>query len=198
MSEGELTIGSPRYGRRLPLLPDAGAVALGRHPRIAVLTLTGLGRCGRRLLAHVAESNGKRMWPAVCARSGSAVPPAAGLAAGGSTTAWDCFYGASQMCSASSLLIVHRVVTEDALATACTRAKQTRPSVPLSWDGSIGGVFSQQACNGVFASGGKEDEESAIAFASDSRGLTAGSYIAPIALTDQHADFTCTWIELAG
>jgi gamma-glutamyl-gamma-aminobutyraldehyde dehydrogenase len=179
--------------------PVAGA-ALGRHPDVNVLAFTGSVSVGRRFLGYAAESNGKRVWPELGGKSGSVILPDADVAAAGATTAWGCFYNQGQMCSASSRMIVHRDVADEAIAAACRRAEQMQPADPLAWDAPIGALVSEAALTRILATVQAAVEDGATLTAGELRrhDIAGGSYLAPIVLTDVRPDMAIAQEEVFG
>ena len=179
--------------------PVAGA-ALGRHPDVDVVAFAGSVPVGRRFLAYSAESNGKRVWLELGGKSATIILPDADVPAAARTTAWACFYNQGQMCSASSRMIVHRDVADEATAAARDQAAAMAPGDPLDWDAPIGAVASEDALLGVLQDvQGALDDGATIAQGSSERyPLGPGSYLAPVILTDVTPDMPIARQEVFG
>lgn len=173
----------------LNVLPGRGAeagAALGRHPDVDVVAFTGSVAVGRRFLGYAAESNGKRVWPELGGKSGSVILPDADVVRAARTTAWGCFYNQGQMCSASSRLIVHRDVADEAIAAAVEVAREMQPADPLDWDAPIGALVGEAHLQTVLGFARRALDEGATLAAGRTERWESpgGSYLAPIVLTD--------------
>ncbi|MEW1864176.1 aldehyde dehydrogenase family protein [Streptomyces sp. NBC_00669] len=189
---GELALAAGLPAGVLNVLPGFGpeaGEALGRHPDVDVLAFTGSVAVGRRFLGYAAESNGKRVWPELGGKSASVILPDADVAKAGRTTAWACFYNQGQMCSASSRMIVHRDVADEAIAAAVEEARRMRPADPLDADAPSGALVSEAHLARVLGHvrGALRDGATLAAGTAErfvpSEALVRGSYLAPVVLT---------------
>ncbi|MGO1051961.1 aldehyde dehydrogenase family protein [Crossiella sp. CA198] len=131
--------------------PVTGA-ALGRHPRVDVLTFTGSTAVGREFLRYAADSNLKRVWLELGGKSPNLIfADAPDLAAAADTAAWAIFFNAGQMCTAGSRLLLHRPIAEEVLTRIAERATDYTPGDPLDPATRMGPLVSAKQRDAVLA-----------------------------------------------
>jgi gamma-glutamyl-gamma-aminobutyraldehyde dehydrogenase len=202
---GELALEAGLPAGVLNVVPGRGATvgeALGRHPDVDVLTFTGSVAVGRRFLGYSAESNGKRVWPELGGKSASVILADADVRAAGASTAWGAFYNQGQMCSASSRMVVLRDAHDAAVEAAIGQAHAMRPGDPLSGSAVSGAVVSEAALQKILGFVERAVADGAtLAAGSLERfdiGTGAGSYLAPVVLTDVRPEMEVAQVEVFG
>ncbi|MGD2101713.1 MAG: aldehyde dehydrogenase [Acidimicrobiia bacterium] len=129
--------------------PVAGS-ALALHMDVDVLTFTGSGRTGRRLLHAAAESNLKTVWLELGGKSPNLVfADAPDLDEAADVAAWGIFFNAGEMCTAPSRLLVQREIADDFTAAVVDRARMRRVGDPLDEVTQTGPVVSRRQLDSV-------------------------------------------------
>jgi 4-(gamma-glutamylamino)butanal dehydrogenase len=187
---GELAIEAGLPDGVLNIVSGRGAVAgeaLARHMDVDVLTFTGSGAVGRRLLEASAQSNLKRVYLELGGKSPNIVfADAPNLDAAVAGAANGMFRNSGQVCVAGSRLLVQRDIRdefEDKLVAAASRLKV---SDPLDLKTDVGAVASAEQLHknlgyieiaigegGRLACGGKRIREE-----------TGGYYMQPTVFSD--------------
>lgn len=111
--------------------PTAGQ-AIGLHPDVDVLAITGSTAVGRHFLRYAADSNLKRVWLELGGESPNIIlPDAPDLEKAAATAAWGIFFNQGEMCTAPSLPLVHSSVAERVTKAIVERAPTLRVGDPL-------------------------------------------------------------------
>jgi gamma-glutamyl-gamma-aminobutyraldehyde dehydrogenase len=120
--------------------PEAGA-ALGLHPDVDVVAVTGTERTGRSFLRYSADSNGKRIWPKLGGKTSFIIcDDAPSIDAAASAAVWAAYFNQGQMCTGAARILVQAGVYEAALAAISERVDRLKLGDPLSWQTDVGPV----------------------------------------------------------
>ncbi|WP_290560284.1 aldehyde dehydrogenase family protein [Aestuariivita sp.] len=158
---------------------EAGA-ALAEHGDVDVLTFTGSGATGRKLLEASARSNLKRVYLELGGKSPNIVfADAPDLARAAKVSAAGIFRNSGQVCVSGSRLLVERGIHDEFVALLKAEAESLRVGDPLDLTTQIGAVNSedqlarvQSFMEGEILTGGTRILEE-----------TGGSYFAPTIVT---------------
>ncbi|MEN9781781.1 MAG: Aldehyde dehydrogenase PuuC [Pseudomonadota bacterium] len=117
--------------------------ALARHPDVDLITFTGSGGTGRRLLQASAESNLKRVYLELGGKSPNIVfDDAPDLAQAAKVSAMGIFRNSGQVCVAGSRLLVQRSIHDAVVERIAQVAQALRVDDPLDVRTEIGAVSS--------------------------------------------------------
>ncbi len=122
----------------------AAGDALARHMDVDILTFTGSGPVGRRLLKASADSNLKRVYLELGGKSPNIVfSDAPDLAQAAKVSAMGIYRNSGQVCVAGSRLLVQRPVHDEFVERLRNIAASLRVGDPLNVTTDIGAVCSQ-------------------------------------------------------
>ena len=122
----------------------AAGDALARHMDVDILTFTGSGPVGRRLLKASADSNLKRVYLELGGKSPNIVfSDAPDLAQAAKVSAMGIYRNSGQVCVAGSRLLVQRPVHDEFVERLRSIAASLRVGDPLNVTTDIGAVCSQ-------------------------------------------------------
>lgn len=123
--------------------PIVGA-ALAKSMGVDVLTFTGSGGTGRKLLEYSAQSNLKRVYLELGGKSPQVVfNDTEDLELAAKTVASGIFRNSGQVCVAGSRLIVQQDIEQEFVKTVADFSKQMNPGNPLELATKIGAVNSE-------------------------------------------------------
>lgn len=118
--------------------------AIGLHMDIDVLTFTGSGATGRRLLEYSARSNMKRCYLELGGKSPNVVfADAPDLEQAAQVAAFGIFRNSGQVCIAGSRLIVEKSIHADFVKRVIEIAQSMKVGDPLDLSNTVGAVHSQ-------------------------------------------------------
>ena len=173
----------------LNVVTGPGAVtgqSLALSPDVDVLTFTGSGATGRRLLEYSARSNLKRVWLELGGKSPNIVfADAPDLAAAAKAAAGAIFRNAGQVCVAGSRLLVEASV-HDAFVEALVRATEAMVvGNPLDLTTQVGAVNSarQLDANLNFVTDARAEGGQVVTGGHRILVQTGGWYMAPTVVT---------------
>lgn len=184
---GELALEAGLPPGVLNIVTGGGAVAgeaLAMSMDVDVLTFTGSGPVGRRLLEYSARSNLKRIYLELGGKSANVIFPDADLNAAAGGTIGAIFPNSGQVCVAASRLLVQRDVFDEVLEKVIAGAQSLVVGDPLSLLNSTGAVHGaaqlQKNLNAVQAAvaAGAEVVTGGHAL----HGESGGTYMAPTIL----------------
>lgn len=159
--------------------------ALARSIDVDVLTFTGSGFTGRKLLEASAQSNLKRVYLELGGKSPNIVfADAPNLDEAAKVSAAAIFRNSGQVCVAGSRLLVERSIHDDFVAALKTHAEAMRVGDPLDLQTQIGAVNSERQLEGNLSLTAAAISEGADCITGGERilGQTGGSYMAPTIL----------------
>ena len=160
---------------------EAGA-ALAAHGDVDVLTFTGSGATGRRLLEASAASNLKRVHLELGGKSPLVVfADAPDLEAAADAAARAIFRDSGQVCIAASRLLVERSVHERFTAMVAERAEVMQVGDPLDLATEAGAIASEAQMESILAACARAEEQGArrVTGGARIREETGGFYVAP-------------------
>jgi len=179
---------------------ETGA-ALSASMGVDVLTFTGSGATGRRLLEASAASNLKRVYLELGGKSPNIVfADAPDLAQAAKVSAMGIFRNSGQVCVAGSRLLVERSVHDDFVAMLTEEAETLRVGDPLDLASQIGAVNSEDQLRRNLSFMDMARAEGGRIATGGSRILqdTGGTYMAPTVVTHVTPDATLFQREVFG
>jgi gamma-glutamyl-gamma-aminobutyraldehyde dehydrogenase len=165
---------------------ETGA-ALASSMDVDVLTFTGSGMTGRRLMEASARSNLKRVYLELGGKSPNIVfADAPDLAQAAKVSAMGIFRNSGQVCVAGSRLLVERTVHDEFVGLLQSHAEALKVGDPLAADTQIGAVNSERQLAGNLAFMDTARAEGGQIVTGGTRILqdTGGTYMAPTIVTD--------------
>jgi len=156
--------------------------AIGLHMDIDVVTFTGSGATGRKLLDYSARSNLKRCYLELGGKSPNVVfADAPNLEEAARVAAFGIFRNSGQVCIAGSRLIVEKSIHEDFVRRVIEIAEGMKVGDPLDVSTSIGAVHSetQLQSNLAFVDKAKADGNTVVSGGERILEDTGGFYMAP-------------------
>ena len=156
--------------------------AIALSDDVDVLTFTGSGATGRRLLQAAAESNLKRVYLELGGKSPNIVfADAPDLDEAAKVSAAGIFRNAGQVCVAGSRLLVERSIHDSFVEKLASHAKAMQPGDPLDPATAIGAVNSERqlAQNLAFVEEARAAGKTIAAGGSRTREDTGGFYMEP-------------------
>ncbi|MET8873173.1 aldehyde dehydrogenase family protein [Nocardia sp. NPDC004604] len=180
------TAGIP--GAALAVLPGGRrtGAALGLHPGVDVVSVTGSPAAGRAFLTYSASSNAKRVWPEVGGKSTAIVcadtPDLDGVAR---NLVWGAYFNQGQMCTGISRVLVERAITTDLLAALSNAIDDLVLGDPMTWDTDIGPMITAAAARTVtdLVDAAVDDGATILRGGPFRAAPTSGAYVAPTLLT---------------
>ena len=173
----------------LNVVTGTGALAgdaLARHMDVDLITFTGSGPAGRRLMLASAESNLKRVYLELGGKSPNIVfADAPDLAQAARVSAMGIFRNSGQVCVAGSRLLVQRSVHDEFLDAVLKVALSLRVGDPLDLSTDIGAVSSaHQLAKNLQAVTAAQQEGArlragGLALTPAAAGCKSGFYMAP-------------------
>lgn len=179
---------------------ETGA-ALAEHPDVDVLTFTGSGLTGRRLLEASARSNLKRVYLELGGKSPNIVfADAPDLAQAAKVSASGIFRNSGQVCVAGSRLLVERSIHDAFVDMLTEHANSLRVGDPLDLRTQIGAVNSeaQLARNLAFMENAASEGGEIVTGGRRILEETGGTYMAPTIVTDVTREATLFQQEVFG
>lgn len=179
---------------------ETGA-ALSMHMDVDVLTFTGSGGTGRRLLEASARSNLKRCYLELGGKSPNVVfADAPDLMKAAKVSAAGIFRNSGQVCVAGSRLLVQADIHDEFVALLKAEAEALRVGDPLDLGNQIGAVNSEDQLARNLSFMDKVDPEGGRVITGGARILaeTGGSYMAPTIVTGVTQDATLFQQEVFG
>ena len=175
--------------------------ALGLHPDVDVLTFTGSGGIGRRLLNYSAQSNIKRVYLELGGKSPHIVfADAPDIEAAAVCAVTGIFRNSGQVCIAGSRLLVQKDIYDDFLDKVVAGAEKLVVGDPLDPATDVGAVHSLEQLEidlsyvdaaitegAVLRTGGKRIRES-----------SGGYYMSPTVFSDVRPDMRIAQEEVFG
>lgn len=183
----------------LNVVTGAGPVAgqaLARSMHVDVLTFTGSGAVGRKLMEYAAQSNLKRVFLELGGKSPHIVfADAPDLDAAAAAVVSGIFRNAGQVCIAGSRLLVEGCIHDAFVAKVCDLAEKMRVGDPLNVETQVGALSSESHLQSVLrriegkqvATGGRRVLQE-----------TGGSYLAPTVVTGLDPDDVLIKEEIFG
>ena len=165
--------------------------ALARHMGVDVLTFTGSGPTGRKLLEASAASNLKRVYLELGGKSPNIVfADAPDLAQAARVSAAGIFRNSGQVCVAGSRLLVERQIHDKFVAMLKEQAEALRVGDPLDLQTQIGAVNSedQMRRNLSFVDMARAEGGQVVTGGSRILQDTGGTYMAPTIVTNVSPD----------
>lgn len=178
----------------------AGA-ALGLSMDVDVLTFTGSGGVGRRLLEYSARSNLKRVYLELGGKSPNVVfADAPDLDAAARTAAYGIFRNSGQVCVAGSRLLVERSIHEAFVKKVADIAAKMRVGDPLDLKTEAGAINSLAQLDKNLSFVAKAEADGARVATGGARLLeeTGGFYMAPTVLDAVTPDMQVAREEVFG
>lgn len=118
--------------------------ALGLHMDVDVLTFTGSGMVGRKLLEYAARSNLKRCYLELGGKSPNIVfADAPDLDVAAKKSAYGIFRNSGQVCVAGSRLLVEEPIHDEFVAKVCAIAAKIKVGDPLQLETEAGAISSR-------------------------------------------------------
>ncbi|MFI1919355.1 aldehyde dehydrogenase family protein [Nocardia sp. NPDC020380] len=149
----ELALDAGVPGDVLAVLPGLGAVsgtALGQHPDIDIISVTGSPATGRAFMRYSADSNGKRVWPETGGKSSVIVcPDTADIDQAVRRIVWGAYFNQGQMCTGAARLFVHTRIADEFVSCWLRAAEELSVGDPLSWTTDVGPIISEPAYESV-------------------------------------------------
>ena len=179
---------------------ETGA-ALSMHMDVDVLTFTGSGGTGRRLLEASARSNLKRCYLELGGKSPNIVfADAPDLMKAAKVSAAGIFRNSGQVCVAGSRLLVQADIHDEFVALLKAEAEALRVGDPLDLTSQIGAVNSEDQLARNLSFMDKVGPEGGEVITGGRRILadTGGSYMAPTIVTGVTQDATLFQQEVFG
>jgi gamma-glutamyl-gamma-aminobutyraldehyde dehydrogenase len=179
---------------------ETGA-ALAGHGDVDVLTFTGSGATGRRLLQASAASNLKRVYLELGGKSPNIVfADAPDLAHAAKVSAAGIFRNSGQVCVAGSRLLVERSIHDAFVALLKDAAEALRVGDPLDLQTQIGAVNSEEqlARNLHFTDTARAEGGTVLTGGKRILQETGGTYMAPTIVTGVTPDATLFQREVFG
>lgn len=175
--------------------------ALARHPDVDVLTFTGSGPVGRRLLQASAESNLKRVYLELGGKSPNIVfADTPDIARAAEVSALGLFRNSGQVCVAGSRLLVQRPVHDEFVEELTRVARSLRVGDPLRLDTQVGAVSNPAQLARNLSAVEKAQQEGARLIAGGEAlfPVAGGHYMAPTVFTDVKPDMALAQQEVFG
>ncbi|MFA3918538.1 aldehyde dehydrogenase [Ruegeria hyattellae] len=179
---------------------ETGA-ALSRSMGVDVLSFTGSGETGRRLMEASAQSNLKRVYLELGGKSPNIVfADAPDLAKAAKVSAQGIFRNSGQVCVAGSRLLVEASVHDEFVAMVKAEAEALRVGDPLDLNSQIGAVNSeaQLTRNLSFLDMAQAEGGQIITGGQRILGDTGGTYMAPTIVTHVQPDAVLFQREVFG
>ncbi|SEF67015.1 gamma-glutamyl-gamma-aminobutyraldehyde dehydrogenase [Jhaorihella thermophila] len=179
---------------------ETGA-ALARSMGVDVLTFTGSGPTGRKLLEASAASNLKRVYLELGGKSPNIVfADAPDLARAAKVSAAGIFRNSGQVCVAGSRLLVERSIHDEFVGMLKAEAEALRVGDPLDLSKDIGAVNSeaQMAQNLRFMEVAQAEGGTVVTGGTRILQETGGTYMAPTIVTGVTPDATLFQREVFG
>ena len=173
----------------LNVVTGPGAVtgqALALSPDVDVITFTGSGTTGRRLLEYAARSNLKRVWLELGGKSPNIVfADAPDLAAAARAAAAAIFRNAGQVCVAGSRLLVEASVHDAFVEAVVSATEAMTVGNPLNLTTQVGAVNSarQLDANLNFVTDARAEGGQVVTGGHQMLKQTGGWYMAPTVVT---------------
>ncbi|WP_433678023.1 aldehyde dehydrogenase family protein [Nocardia sp. CA-119907] len=180
------TAGIP--GAALAVLPGGGraGAALGLHPGVDVVSVTGSPAAGRAFLTYSANGNSKRVWPEVGGKSTAIVcADAPELDAVARKLVWGAYFNQGQMCTGISRILVERSLSADLVAALSEAVDDLVLGDPMNWDTEIGPMVTTAAARTVndLIAAAMNGGATMVRGGPVQPTPTAGAYLAPTLLT---------------
>jgi acyl-CoA reductase-like NAD-dependent aldehyde dehydrogenase len=155
--------------------------ALSRHMDVDVITFTGSGEVGRKLLRDAADTNMKRVHLELGGKSANIVmadAPDLGMAA--DVSVGFAFSNQGQVCEAPTRLLVQNSIRERFIEDVVKRAAAKRVGNPLRFENDLGPVVNQAQFDQILARIARAESEG-VRLALDGRknAARAGLYLPP-------------------
>lgn len=175
--------------------------ALARHPDVDLITFTGSGGTGRRLLQASAESNLKRVYLELGGKSPNIVfDDAPDLAQAAKVSAMGIFRNSGQVCVAGSRLLVQRSIHDAVVERIAQVAQALRVDDPLDVRTEIGAVSSvrQLHRNQQMLAQALDEGAQCVCGGEVIRPVPGGTYMRPAVLTGVQARMQIAQQEVFG
>ncbi len=175
--------------------------ALARHPDVDLITFTGSGGTGRRLLQASAESNLKRVYLELGGKSPNIVfDDAPDLAQAAKVSAMGIFRNSGQVCVAGSRLLVQRSIHDAVVERIAQVAQAVRVGDPLDARTEIGAVSStrQLQRNQQMLAQALDEGAQCVCGGEVIRPVPGGTYMRPAVLTGVQARMQIAQQEVFG
>lgn len=177
----------------LNVVTGTGAVAgaaLALSPDVDVITFTGSGQVGRRLLEYSAQSNLKRVYLELGGKSANVIFSDANLEAAAGGAIGSIFPNSGQVCVAASRLLVQRDVLDEVLERITSGAQALVIGNPLSLENNVGAVHSAGQLNKNMQAVEKAVAEGAdvVTGGQALHAESGGFYMAPTILTGARSE----------
>ncbi len=179
---------------------ETGA-ALSRSMGVDVLTFTGSGETGRRLMEASAQSNLKRIYLELGGKSPNIVfSDSPDLTKAAKASAMGIFRNSGQVCVAGSRLLVEASVHDEFVALMKAEAEALRVGDPLNLNSQIGAVNSEDQLKRNLSFMDMAQAEGGQILTGGTRILegTGGSYMAPTIVTHVQPDAVLFQREVFG
>jgi gamma-glutamyl-gamma-aminobutyraldehyde dehydrogenase len=122
--------------------------ALARHMDVDMITFTGSGAVGRRLMVYAGESNLKRVSLELGGKSPQIVfEDCPDMDAAAEAAAWGVFYNQGEVCTAASRLLVQASIKDEFLAKVTAVARTITVGDPLDPATRYGAMVSEEQMN---------------------------------------------------
>ncbi len=180
---------------------DISGKAIGLHRDIDVLSFTGSGFVGRKLLEYSARSNLKRTYLELGGKSPNIVfADASDLAKAAQVSALGLFRNSGQVCVAGSRLLVQNSVYDEFVEQLQRVVAGLQVGDPLDIDHQIGAVVSQEQLAKNLSYVDSAIQEGATLLSGGERILQAsgGYYMAPALFTDVRPQMSLAREEVFG
>lgn len=171
----------------VPGLGQGAGQAIGRHPDIDSVAVTGSAATGRAMLRASGESNGKRVWLELGGKSAAMVfADARDLGEAAKAIAWGAYFNQGEMCTGCARLLIERAVYDDFLDALSAEMDALRVGDPLDWHTTIGALTTERqlldarsATTEAVAAGGR-----VLRGGEPVAAVPGGHYFAPTLLAD--------------
>lgn len=171
----------------VPGLGEGAGQALGRHPDVDAIAVTGSAATGRAMFRASGESNGKRVWPELGGKSAAVVfDDVRDIGAAARAVAWGAYFNQGGMCTGCARILVERKVYGDFLDALGVEIDKLRVGDPLEWETSVGALTTEHQLRDALLA----TEEAVAGGGRVLRGgervtaVTGGRYLAPTLLAD--------------
>ena len=171
----------------VPGLGAGAGQAIGRHPDVDSIAVTGSAATGRAVMRASGESNGKRVWPELGGKSAAVVfDDVRDLGEAARSVAWGAYFNQGEMCTGCSRVLVGQAVYGDFMDALSVEVDKLRVGDPLDWETSVGALTTESQLHDArrtteetVAGGGR-----VLRGGEPVRVVAGGDYFAPTLLAD--------------
>jgi len=188
----------------LNVVTGSGAVAgkaMGLHQDIDIITFTGSGSTGRRLMDYASRSNMKRLYLELGGKSPNVIfADVADIDHAAKVSAAGIFRNSGEVCVAGSRILVERSIHDAFVERLKAHAEKLVVGDPLDPANNIGAITTKQQLEGdlAFVERAKAEGGTLICGGQQLHGETGGYYMQPTIFTGVRADMDLFQNEVFG